>query len=139
MIRKKLGSYQLGDYNVRVFTLPNYGGGNFYFAPPDMGTPMFEIGLHHGRWSDCLSVLLHETFEAGMVMLQCAHEPLGNVANSTGNRYFQMQHEQFSELCGITAPFLCQVQPDLCRAYNAKKQRKKIALRKPKGKPKKRK
>ena len=121
MSRRKLGTYALGDDWIRVCYDVQRSDGIFYVRDKRM-----VVGLCHDLWRDVLDVLLHETLEYCLTRLNLAYEPMDQWTQSTSSRSFIMDHNQFTEACAMSAPFLTFVQPALATVYNkAQKRRKK--------------
>ena len=116
-MRKKIGTYQIGNFDVEVY-VTDQSGGVYRTCPIDKpGLPYLEIGLDHPRWADCFEVLLHEALESTLHRMDVSFEKQAQHTRCAANRWFFFDHAQFAEVCAQVGRFIVACQVDLCTAY----------------------
>lgn len=111
-----LGSFQLGNEDVRVFVMPKTIGGNVYNFST-RGCPKIEIGIEEEKWSCVVEVLLHEAWELAAMRMGCRYKKTDRFSRSHADYLFQMDHEQMTEIACHVAYFMVLVMPPLKSAW----------------------
>lgn len=114
----KIGSYSLGVRTVRLFGRSGQGG-NF-----DSGDSTIYIGLDDD-WPSVVSAFIHEAFEMVSSDSGYRFRQSPDCARDNGASLFVMDHTQMSETIGRVGHFVSDALPDVAKAYNARKRRRK--------------
>ena len=114
--KKSLGSFQLGWESVELCVREG-DGGEFFLQPEEGRIPRIVVGLDYEKWTDCLSVLLHEALECIMERRDHRYRRAGRIHPGLDTFTFLFNHDQFTEICAIAAMFLAGAMPEVARAW----------------------
>jgi len=112
-----IGKFPLGHELVELFVMPDATDGEFYFCPDEKSIGQIAVGLNFKLWDECVSVLLHESFEycADRMRLRFSHT--GAISRSIDDIFIFMDHSQFCECCCRVSMFMVEALPVLSRHY----------------------
>jgi hypothetical protein len=119
MTKAKIGTFPVGFQNVDLFVSSSLQGGEFDLSSDETSLPSITIGLCLSGWEECVSVLLHETYELILLITGCRYFISGDHSRDTGNYVFHFDHPHFSDICGRAATFVVPAMPVLARAFRA--------------------
>lgn len=117
MRQEIVGTYEIG-YEQCQIVLREGTGGEFYFIPESGSIPRIKIGADYERWSDVVTVLLHEVFELSMERQRCRYEVSSDTARDHSAYMFMLPHVQFSDVCAKAAECITPALPALAKAWN---------------------
>lgn len=112
-----IGTFPLGHLNVELYGLPDESNGYFFCRPDDRSPPRIKVGMDTNTWEECVSILLHETFEMLMASVRCRYETSG-VRGDHASYTFIFTHTQFCDLCESQARFITPALPKLAIAWD---------------------
>ncbi|OQB57139.1 MAG: hypothetical protein BWX98_01628 [Candidatus Aminicenantes bacterium ADurb.Bin147] len=116
MRQQIVGVYELGAESVQV-VLREGTGGEFYLIPETGQIARIKVGAEYDDWGKVVSVLLHEAFELCAARIRTRYSPEDDFGGDLNSIVLILPHEEFSDICGRTGPFLVKAVPDLARAW----------------------
>lgn len=124
MKQKIVGTYRLGHVYVRLSLVSGIGS-EFSLYDDDLKMGYIHLAADGDSWGTLLDGLLHETGEFVCTERGYRHYPSNNQGQTFDSYLFVLWHEDFSEVCGRTGPFLAACLPDLATAWKDWKAKKK--------------
>lgn len=113
----KLGTYQLGFQWVDLWVDPTNRDGAFEFHPDRKSFCTVTVGIRSDGYAEVLGTLMHELLEATACDLGARYKRSGMFTESSDCYYFQMNHNDFTELCARAAYFISMCQVDLMTVH----------------------
>ena len=108
-----VGTFRLGNINVRLLANPSSEGGSFTTMPE----PCIIIGLDQNDWQGIVGVLLHEAFEFAHMMNghKFRQVPMSNYDSADAT--FMFDHAKFGRVCADVGCFVADAMPELHNVY----------------------
>jgi len=124
MKKQIIGIYEIGYERVQVVFRAGLGG-EFYLCPRDGKIPRIVIGADQDRWSEVVTVLLHEAMEMIILRVGGRYKPTNRIMSDHGCYLFCFDHDQFSDACARVGEFMASALPEVGTAW--KKWKRKTA------------
>ena len=109
-----IGTFRLGNVNVRLVADPLSEGGNFVSLP----SPVITVGLHQNTWPEVVTILLHEVMEFSLMMRELKYRAVPVVNFDCADVSFFLTHDKFGRVCSDTGAFIANALPDLAKVHN---------------------
>jgi hypothetical protein len=87
MKQRIVGTYYMGSEQAQL-VLREGTGGEFFTCPEVGSVPRIKIGADQSRWSDVVSLLLHEVIEFQMLRNFARYSPCGFFGNDHAEYLF---------------------------------------------------
>lgn len=107
----------MGHEQIDFYAVDNMCGGEFYLAPGDRCVGRIKVGLDTKNWNQCVTWLLHESFEYLTCRFRVRYERSGKLSGDHGAYTFIFSHEDFSEICTHQSEFVSASLPRLADVF----------------------
>ena len=114
---KYIGTFPLGNQNCDLYVDKDLAGGEFSTCPGEHDLPRITVGLSYDDWHDCLATLIHECFEAAMLIRQVRFCKSEKINGDMADYQFFFDHAEFGNICSMASTFLCDGLPMVAKEY----------------------